>query len=178
MRLVSAIVSGTTCDTSPSMSHSNPCWIPSTSTLDRLARMVAAPMTLLMPGAGPPATTIPSLFEWLTGVAILSRPTGPRSPHEQREDHCGQDGSGGDLAPRPPAGSGRDLPVVRQTKRERPAIAGEHAFRGRAARDDARDLAVARRQSAQVVESDLDFGQVVGAGVARRESDAVGLHGL
>jgi len=37
---------------------------------------------------------------------------------------------------------------------------------------------VARRQSAQVVESDLDFGQVVGQVLARRESDAVGLHGL
>jgi len=122
MRLVSAIVSGTTCDTSPSMSHSNPCWIPSTSTLDRLARMVAAPMTLLMARRRSASDErLPSLFEWLTGVAILSRPTGPRSPHEQREDHCGQDGSGGDLAPRPPAGSGRDLAVVRQTKRDRPA---------------------------------------------------------
>src|SRR5258708_33398816 len=116
MRLVSAIVSGTTCDTSPSMSHSNPCWIPSTSTLDRLARMDAAPMTLLMPGAGPPATTIPSLFEWLTGVAILSCPTGPRSPHEQRADHCRQDRSGGELPPHPPAGSGTRPPVAPPTQ--------------------------------------------------------------
>ena len=62
MRLVSSIVSGVTCETSPVMSHWKPSWSPTTSTSERQARMVAAPMTLLMPGAGPPATTMASLL--------------------------------------------------------------------------------------------------------------------
>src|SRR6478609_7462416 len=36
--------------------------MPRTGMPDRQARMVAAPITLLMPGAGPPPTTIASLF--------------------------------------------------------------------------------------------------------------------
>src|SRR5580698_8753720 len=62
MRLVSAIVRGITCVVSPAMSQRNPSLMPRTSTLDRHARIVAAPMTLLIPGAGPPATTMASFF--------------------------------------------------------------------------------------------------------------------
>ena len=47
---------------SPCMSHSKPSRMPTTSTPSRRARIVAAPMTLLMPGAGPPPTRIASLF--------------------------------------------------------------------------------------------------------------------
>ena len=62
MRLASAIVSGMTCDVSPSMIQRKPSWMPSTSTPERQARMVAAPMTLLMPGAGPPPTRMASFI--------------------------------------------------------------------------------------------------------------------
>ena len=57
-----------------------PSWMPSTSTApERQARMVAAPITLLMPGAGPPATTMASFCAdeaWGRGQrpAILPRP--------------------------------------------------------------------------------------------------------
>ena len=61
MRLVSPIVSGWAWPKSPLISHEKPSCRPRTSTLERRARIVAAPMTLLMPGAGPPATTIASL---------------------------------------------------------------------------------------------------------------------
>src|SRR5690242_10400405 len=45
------------------MSHWNPSRIPTTSMPERLARIEAAPITLLMPGAGPPPTTIASLLD-------------------------------------------------------------------------------------------------------------------
>ena len=54
-------VSGITRDGSPSMSQRKPSWMPSTSVPERHARIVAAPITLLMPGAGPPPTRIASL---------------------------------------------------------------------------------------------------------------------
>ena len=62
MRLTSSMVSGRTLSTLPCMIHSNPSRIPRTSTPSRTPRIVAAPMTLLMPGAGPPPTRIASLF--------------------------------------------------------------------------------------------------------------------
>src|SRR5437773_10420380 len=58
MRLTASMLSGFTWSTFPCMSHSKPSSIPSTSTPSSRARMVAAPITLLIPGAGPPPTTI------------------------------------------------------------------------------------------------------------------------
>ena len=78
MRLVSSIVSGATCEMSPVMSHWKPSWTPRTSTPESAARMVAAPMTLLMPGAGPPATTMASL---LLGSHDTSARVQPRVCH-------------------------------------------------------------------------------------------------
>ena len=54
-------VSTVTCSLSPCMMRSNPSRIPSTWTSSRLARMVAALITLLMPGAGPPPTRMARL---------------------------------------------------------------------------------------------------------------------
>ena len=62
MRLTSSMVSGRTRSTLPCMIHSKPSRMPRTSTPSRTPRIVAAPMTLLMPGAGPPPTRIASLF--------------------------------------------------------------------------------------------------------------------
>src|SRR5256885_109205 len=62
IRLTSPMSSGVTCSMSPCMIHSNPSRTPSTSTASRRARIVAAPMTLLIPGAGPPPTRIASVF--------------------------------------------------------------------------------------------------------------------
>jgi hypothetical protein len=52
MRLTSSMSSGVTWSMSPCMIHSNPSRMPSTGTPSRTLRMVAAPMTLLIPGAG------------------------------------------------------------------------------------------------------------------------------
>src|SRR5438445_12612230 len=54
MRLTASMVSGTACSVSPCISHLNPSRMPTTLVPANVARMVAAPMTLLMPGAGPP----------------------------------------------------------------------------------------------------------------------------
>src|ERR1700704_6441163 len=54
--------SGVTWSTSPCMIHSNPSRTPSTSPASNRARMTAAPMTLLIPGAGPPPTRIARVF--------------------------------------------------------------------------------------------------------------------
>src|SRR4030095_10358297 len=62
MRLTASIVSGVTWSVSPFMIHSKPSRMPTTSTSSRRARIVAAPMTLLMPGAGPPPTRMASLL--------------------------------------------------------------------------------------------------------------------
>ena len=62
MRLTASIVSGSTWSMLPCISHSNPSRMPTTSTSSRMHRMVAAPITLLMPGAGPPPTRIPSFL--------------------------------------------------------------------------------------------------------------------
>src|SRR5262245_13385896 len=73
------MVSGSTCSTLPCMSHSKPSRMPSTSTPSSWARMVALPITLLMPGAGPPPTRIASAFRGLSvrfagmGTIIASR---------------------------------------------------------------------------------------------------------
>src|SRR5512140_3035269 len=60
-RLTFSIVSGMVASGAPRMMRSKPSRIPTTSTPPSSPRMVAAPMTLLMPGAGPPPTRIPSL---------------------------------------------------------------------------------------------------------------------
>src|SRR5688572_23175968 len=62
MRLTASMVRGVTCSTSPCISHSKPSRMPTTSTPPRRARIVAAPMTLLIPGAGPPPTRMANLF--------------------------------------------------------------------------------------------------------------------
>src|SRR5438132_7970530 len=59
IRLTASIVSGRVWPTSPSISHSKPSSMPTTSRSSSPARMVAALMTLLMPGAGPPPTRMP-----------------------------------------------------------------------------------------------------------------------
>ena len=58
IRLTSSIVSGWTCSMFPCMSHWKPSRMPRTETPSSSARIVAALMTLLMPGAGPPPTRI------------------------------------------------------------------------------------------------------------------------
>src|SRR6188474_2512392 len=52
---------------SPRMIHSNPSRMPHTSTPPSTARMVAALIALLIPGAGPPLTRMASL----SGLVIL-----------------------------------------------------------------------------------------------------------
>ena len=66
MRLTASIVSGITWSMSPCMIHSKPSRMPMTSIPSRRARIVAAPMTLLMPGAGPPPTRMARLLWWST----------------------------------------------------------------------------------------------------------------
>src|SRR5262249_13961757 len=61
---------------------------------DRHARMVAALMTLLMPGAGPPATTIASLLSTTTADSTAA-PLARRAPSPNEEgDHRGREGGG------------------------------------------------------------------------------------
>src|SRR5512138_1472909 len=50
----------------PRMIHSKPSWMPRTSTPSSWLRMVAAPTTALMPGAGPPLTRMARFLLWLT----------------------------------------------------------------------------------------------------------------
>src|SRR5919201_6048149 len=54
MRLTASIDSGTAFRVSACMSHLKPSRMPTTPMPLTSARIVAAPMTLLMPGAGPP----------------------------------------------------------------------------------------------------------------------------
>src|SRR5262245_2179605 len=61
MRLVFSMVSARVWLRSPSMRYSKPSSIPTTSTPSSRARMLAAPITALIPGAGPPPTRMPSL---------------------------------------------------------------------------------------------------------------------
>ncbi len=61
MRLTSGAVSSITWSVSPCMIHSKPSRRPTTETPASSARIVAAPMTLLIPGAGPPPTRMASL---------------------------------------------------------------------------------------------------------------------
>ena len=60
MRLTSPSLSGLMSSSLPFIRRSNPSRMPSTSTPCKRARIVAALITLLMPGAGPPPTKIPS----------------------------------------------------------------------------------------------------------------------
>src|SRR5262249_42312815 len=113
MRLTSSIPSGTTCSTSPRMIHSNPSRTPTTSTPSSALRMVAAPMTLLMPGAGPPATRIASFFRWLiysasrTWRLMLCRRGGTSARRRSRVV------SGSRRLERDAARCGRERPAVR-----------------------------------------------------------------
>src|ERR671912_153934 len=61
MRLTSSIESGCTCPVLPSISHLNPSTKPRTSEPPSRLRMVTAPITLLIPGAGPPPTSMPTM---------------------------------------------------------------------------------------------------------------------
>src|SRR5204863_4031698 len=72
--------------TSPCMIHSKPSSIPTTSRFSRAARIVAALITLLMPGAGPPPTRMPSLP--LTLASRGRRLERPRQPRD-RVRHLG-----------------------------------------------------------------------------------------
>src|SRR5438093_5341846 len=79
--------SGVTWSMSPCMIHSNPSRTPSTSTAYNRARMVAAPITLLMPGAGPPPTRIASVLRSviaLPGVSCAGAPLPPRQHGDHR----------------------------------------------------------------------------------------------
>ncbi len=49
-----------------------PSWIPMTSKPSLIASIAAAEMTVLMPGAGPPPTRMPSLFPAFMDARILS----------------------------------------------------------------------------------------------------------
>ena len=61
MRLTSSIERDLTWLTLPSMSHLNPSRMPTTSQSPRMLRIVTALITLLIPGAGPPPTKIPTI---------------------------------------------------------------------------------------------------------------------
>src|SRR3990170_6747694 len=82
------------------MIHLNPSWIPSTSTPSRAQRIVAAPITALIPGAGPPPTAIATfrrpLMVCRTRVEAVSRRPGrlwarpdgePEHHHAERQQH-------------------------------------------------------------------------------------------
>src|SRR5882724_9869820 len=104
--------SGVTWSMSPCMIHSNPSRTPTTSTASNRARMVAAPITLLIPGAGPPPTRIASVLRSVIAVPRASRgPGAPLAPREHR-DHRHSDA---DPPPRdraePPRPLGRRQPV-------------------------------------------------------------------
>jgi hypothetical protein len=62
IRLTTSMVNGITCSMSPCIKPEKPSRTPTTSMLSRAARIVAAPITLLMPGAGPPPTRMASFF--------------------------------------------------------------------------------------------------------------------
>ena len=77
--------SGTTWSMLPCMIHSKPSRMPTTSTPSSSARIVAALMTLLMPGAGPPPTRIASFLVTCRSycpcaITSRSRPGGPGGP--------------------------------------------------------------------------------------------------
>src|SRR5262245_15596254 len=56
----------------PFMIQLKPSWMPTTSKPERTARMVAAPMTALMPGAGPPPTRMPTFLGWWVIAPTIS----------------------------------------------------------------------------------------------------------
>ena len=82
MRLTAGMSSGFAWAMSPCMIHSKPSSRPSTSTSSSAARMVAAPITLLIPGAGSAADQDGELLTWShgwagysgDGVRIVKRP--------------------------------------------------------------------------------------------------------
>src|SRR6185436_13202676 len=77
MRLTSSRLSGRTSSTRPCMRRSNPSRIPRTSTPCSSARMVAALITLLIPGAGPPPTKMAS-FSFDTSFSFFPRTVASR----------------------------------------------------------------------------------------------------
>ena len=62
MRLTASVVRRVVRSMLPCINHSKPSRMPTTSTPSSSHRMVAALMTLLMPGAGPPPTRIATLL--------------------------------------------------------------------------------------------------------------------
>ena len=72
IRLTTSMVNGVTWSISPCTIHSKPSRMPMTLTSSRQLRIVAALMTLLMPGAGPPATRIAS-FSPSCGICLAPR---------------------------------------------------------------------------------------------------------
>src|SRR5262245_20754088 len=95
MRLTLSIDSGMTCSESPFINHSKPSRMPMTCMFCSSARIVAAAMTLLMPGAGPPPTRIARLlFAMCSGLyepkGHYTRrwpAAGIRCPGSGRRDH-------------------------------------------------------------------------------------------
>jgi hypothetical protein len=69
MRETDSIVSGIVWVVSLSMIQRKPSRTPTTSAPERHARIVAAPITELMPGAGPPPTRMATFF-WLTRILL------------------------------------------------------------------------------------------------------------
>src|SRR5256885_9923658 len=104
--------SGVTWSMSPCMIHSNPSRMPSTSTASNRARIVAAPITLLIPGAGPPPTRIASVFRSVMVLPRASRglgaPLAPRQDGDRRHRNSDPHTGGPAQAPRP---LGRCQPV-------------------------------------------------------------------
>ena len=64
----SSMVSGTAHSVSPCISHLKPSRMPSTLAPRSTERIVAAPITLLMPGAGPPPHRMPMRFVLVIGT--------------------------------------------------------------------------------------------------------------
>src|SRR5437870_7433388 len=87
--------SGVTWSMSPCMIHSNPSRMPSTSTASNRARIVAAPMTLLIPGAGPPPTRIARVFRSV--IALPSHEGLGIRRRERSEEHTSELQSRGHL---------------------------------------------------------------------------------
>ena len=71
--LVLSAVRESACSVLPSMTHLNPSWRPTTSTLSAHAVAATAAMTALMPGAGPPAQAMASFFLEGSVVVVTAR---------------------------------------------------------------------------------------------------------
>ena len=84
MRLTLSMVSGMMWSMLPSMIHLKPSWMPMTSEPERAARIAAAPITLLMPGAGPPPARIAELLDvGVQGHGSSSAESGGEVSHQR-----------------------------------------------------------------------------------------------